>query len=369
MFESAGADSFAYGKTVTNELFTTQPLTLNMRQTINDFDEDGLSYFFRKHLKHDKFEELLALFSVGTETRKDYECFLKACVNCFKCFIDNDDTNAQKFSDFYLDALNDTDILSNKTSTDDEIDFVLELDKKCPICGRPLVVLENERYARNFYITKIYRDDLEPMEAMMFDSVSPAPSNLNSIENLIAVCPEHYLDYEKTHDLDMYEKLLTVKKIALEDKKLKQKIDNIDMTESLKNIINRLFSLSDTASLVELKYSALRIDEKVPRSLAITYQSVENRVIKYYHFIDTYLRGIEIKTNGKSTTLSQQIKAISDSYVAAGLEIREILNRITYDLVNKLGGDTSITEECAIVVAYFVQHCEVLSKWDFLANL
>ena len=104
-----------------------------------------------------------------------------------------------------------------------------------------------------------------------------------------------------------------------------------------------------------------RIKEKIPED-DVNYDEIVLRVVKHYNFIDSLMREYEAKTTDGSTKLGQEIKEISDKLIAAGKGITEVLEEIAKDILRKTTNKEADLPYCKIIVAYFVQNCEVLTR-------
>lgn len=106
---------------------------------------------------------------------------------------------------------------------------------------------------------------------------------------------------------------------------------------------------------------ALKVSEKIPLD-DVNYDEVIMHVVKHYNFIDSLMREYESKTTDGSTKLGQEIRNISDALIASGKSITDVLEELSKIILRKTTNNEKNLPYCRIIVAYFVQNCEVLTR-------
>ena len=114
--------------------------------------------------------------------------------------------------------------------------------------------------------------------------------------------------------------------------------------------------------------------QKKPNSSKIdkkdaSYFDVVSKATMYNKYVNAVLTNIEKNTDGDSTTLAMQIRSMSDKLMEIDTKPAVIIETIAKSLNDAYNGDDESLISCRIIVAYFVHHCEVLTKWNYQINL
>ena len=157
------------------------------------------------------------------------------------------------------------------------------------------------------------------------------------------------------------QELVEVKEKALARRNATRAMEEIDIEPELDKVIDSLIGIRDRNILVPLSLDALQIKEKIPEN-DICYEDIKNRALKYYNYINAYLKKHEARTINGSTKLGMEIKEISNRLMSLGETPSNIVDYIAENLNSRISGNNTSLKACEILVAYFVQHCEILSK-------
>lgn len=346
--------SVANPKYITTEIIDSVPTPFKL--------ENSYSFFKETLLERDT-EALYKAFSLEDVEDKSFEVFCHACALAFKDFCTYVETDITKdFGDYYKEASSSS-LGYEDTPTPEDYDYLEEAHGRCPFCDQKLAPEYKGVHWRNYKIVKLFssaygKDFRDQVEAHGFT----APSNEMEPKNLIALCRHHASLYESTHDFGDYETLVSTKKSMEENKKLEFLLDDEDLRSRIEKVIDKLLTdFSDKEKKLSTK--ALRISEKISENERFFYAKVKDFVVTYYPFIDSYLTAYEAKTENGSTVFGKKIKALADRYYhEMHLTEQETFNRLSSDMNGILGESSKDPVACSIVVAYFIQHCEVFSN-------
>ena len=138
-------------------------------------------------------------------------------------------------------------------------------------------------------------------------------------------------------------------------------MDTFDIREAISFVIDNLKEIRDISTMEELSLNAKTIDEKIPTTNPYN-ALVKTRVNQFFHYINSLLIELERNSNGLATDLAQNIKQMSSTLMLSGCNEEDVLERLAYIINNKIGGNNKTMNACHCVVAYFVAHCEVLTR-------
>lgn len=233
--------------------------------------------------------------------------------------------------------------------------LLAEANYECPLCHKKLVDTIKGKAIKRYAITQIFPDDLDEDTAAAFKVVHPAPAHLNKLENLIALdvgCAEKY-SIDPT--VEEYSQLYEIKKELTQNYKAKMEVNGVQLEEDIRTVLDALSQIKDASELVELEYNALRVDEKFKPENFILKNETKMQVVTYYRYIE------KVFSNSTSDfdTIAAEVKISSSKLEKAGLLQADIITNLSEWIRNKAGLGTESRLACNIVVAFFVQNCEV----------
>lgn len=339
------------------------PISQNIRESVPfPFDINKAATFFIKCIKEDKISELCSSFNIPEHCRKDFYLFCIACSMLFKEYINGTNNATTSYlSTIYENLITNPTLYHNSKIEVTEAHYLLEF-KKCPLCPQPLTRIHNGIRYKNFEIVQIYPPNLSHDKIAEFNAIEDrSAKDLNSEENKIALCMNCAHIYKITKDSNTYQRLLIEKKGALIEAQVQECLGNKDMEKNITKVIDSLISIRDRSNLTQLNLSALKLSEKLEGVPTITYNSIEDKVLRYYNFIDSYLQQNEFKFEDGASIIGSEIKLMSHSLMQLGLSKTEVIESLKNEINDRIHGNADTLEACGIIVAYFIQHCEVLT--------
>ena len=341
----------------------SRPLFPSLNGLTCPFSINKAKKFFSEFLNSSKLEFLVNEFGIIVPD-VSFDMFCIACAAQLKEFCTNSNEDVPDLMNSTCAELRENQTYEgNSRISPTDYELINELHNICPICRKQhLIKLDGTR--RNYNITLIYPFDIErdnPSLANIFKTYYDAPHHINEFDNEIATCLTCHNSYKLNPTPEIYRKLKEKKISIKKERDLSESINDIELEDSIRKIMNDLLSLPRGASLTPLSMDALKVKEKIPED-DVNYDEVVLRVVRHYNFIDSLMREYESKTTDGSTRLGQEIKEISDTLIRAEKSITEILEYISRDILSKTTNDENDLPYCRIIVAYFVQNCEVLTR-------
>ena len=332
------------------------------REDITSFSIQKSTSFFIRHIKETLVSNILLDFGITSTNKNRFRILCEALAYYFKDLIENDDDAVtSSVKNFYNSIETDSRSYLNRNVDPNDFEYIAEVNNKCPLSSHRLAEKVEGRTTKMYRITRIYPGDLTLDETTLFNVIKPRPANLDSFENNIALCPLCAQVYEANHDDSIYKKLVLIKEKVSARRFATETLEEMDVESNLNHIIDSLIEIRDRSVLTHLNLDALKIKEKISEN-DICYEDVKNRAIQYFYYINAYLKKHEVATVGGSTQLGMNIKAMSNRLIELGETPSNIVDYIAHDLNNRIHGDTNTFRACEILVAYFVQHCEILTK-------
>jgi len=94
-----------------------------------------------------------------------------------------------------------------------------EVDGICPKCTNPLQVIKGNKYVNHFDVAHIYPLNPTKEEAIILKNAYRLSSDVNSINNLIAICKLCHKTFDTYKTIDEYNEYVDLKKFNKKKRK------------------------------------------------------------------------------------------------------------------------------------------------------
>lgn len=210
-------------------------------------------------------------------------------------------------------------------------------------CGKSLLIEDNHNNAVDDY------------EAARIDS-----SKSVKYKSFIALCHDCFQKYAFKHTKAEEIKLQAVKKVQIQTRDSRNALDEVVIEKGISQVISNL-SRAKPKDFVEISYEALSVSEKINgEDHGILLNQVTSDVTKYYLFIEKLMQDAAKKKMFNDILLRAQIKAAYEKLADKKYSPEQIYTALS----ERLHG---ITKQdifyCYIVIAYFIQSCEVFDDF------
>lgn len=257
----------------------------------------------------------------------------------------------------FLYALNKPNELPAEVVKADDIALLAETNYCCPLCQKPLIENAKDKPVERYKITPILPPGLDKESLKDFAELCDPPKKVNSTKNLIALdadCSNRYLDDPTPEE---YAHLMQLKTDLSRSYAASSAIDSIYLEEEIRTVVSSLTSLTNEENLTKLSYDALHVAEKMSEANRILVTQIQLQVVLYY----TYIQKLFSDSGADFQLICSEVKTASRKLENSGLPYEEVINRLSGWFMNhaQLGGSSK--QACDIVVAFFIQNCEVFS--------
>ena len=220
-------------------------------------------------------------------------------------------------------------------------DFLLqESDGYCPFpgCGRQLNVINGNRAMPVYNVSRV-------------DKTKSA-----SIDNLIVLCPNCYATYQLDDSKQLCKELKAAKKILSIHKQSVQLLDSMKLEKGIIGVIGKIRELKQT-DLVGASLDPKEIKQKLdPDKDTAIYGVVNYYVNTYFIKVKEIMMSLDKRGIIDYEETQDQMKAFYRNLKKKKLTKVQIFNEIV-DKIHRVSLQENIY--CQIVVAYFIQSCEV----------
>ena len=248
-------------------------------------------------------------------------------------------------------------LVENEASVEDAY-LVHEVKNACPLCYALLTEEVKGHLLQRYKITPLYPEHLSAEEEAVFPNKRQPAQKLNTYANKIALCPNCCATYEMGIDPLAYERLIELKEQHAKTYQWQQALlSGMTVEDDLKEVVSALKKMGQVKQLEKLNFNALSINQKIRPESALLLDDLETYVVKYYRFIEDCF-------------------ARTDYFEESALDVRkaflkfdkifktqeEIIEALADWLLWHTGLPQNYSGSCRVVVAFFVQNCEVFDE-------
>jgi len=251
--------------------------------------------------------------------------------------------------------------MSNKRKTaSDNQNMVLfeEVDGICPLCSASLIYDKNGSKYRQFENAHIYPLNPTGEEKELLKDEERLSTDVNSLDNLIALCKDCHGQFDKPRTVEEYRKVFAIKEKLIKNGKSKSVWNSFNIEEDINKIIEEL-AFEDNLDIYEkIEYDPKTIDSKVDDTLSVlTKRKIKGHVSEYYNVVKSKLIAVDAIKQSSSELISSQIK----SYYIKMSQIHDDQQSIYEEMVTWLNKKTNSVsyDASSIIVSFFIQNCEV----------
>lgn len=235
----------------------------------------------------------------------------------------------------------------------------MEVANHCPLCGKPLFGEKNGKLVKLYEIAHIYPHSPTSTQLVTLKDV-PKPVDTESFENLILLCLDDHKIQDSNTTADKYIQLYNIKQKLIKQTNAYNNTSRVPLEDQITEILQEL-EIVDTNELQKLSYSPVTVEKKINSKDFLLREKIKGYVVLYFPFVqDTFGRLDEIGKL-KFEKIASEVKFCFHNIDDQGLSQEDVFDNIVNWIYNK----TQKQHEkiaCEIIVAFFVQNCEVFNE-------
>jgi hypothetical protein len=239
-----------------------------------------------------------------------------------------------------------------------DIPLLAETSFECPLCHTPLVETIRSAPIKHYEIVNIYPDNIKGHEKE-FSEVE-VPSRKKNQNNKIALCKRHAEEYVLAPTFEVYSILNSLKKRMSGKHAYRAAIHDAALEDEIKQVLSGLKQVDPKVSLVDLPLDALRLDQKIKPKYHMLKTEEISRVLRYYNYVNDLFSIMERESAADFDLIASEIRTAFLKLEKAKLSQEDIVDH----LAEWISAKTRISDlrPCHIVVAFFIQNCEVFNE-------
>jgi len=233
--------------------------------------------------------------------------------------------------------------------------LITEVHNRCPLCQDALTKTIKGQTVEKYRVVKIYLDELLADASAAHLSLIKKSASSNQVA-LCRDCAENHLISAQLADCVF---LFDLKQSFLQTSLYRDAINHFVLESEIKEVIQALAQLDRFDGLQNLSLEPLNVKKKIKSENVILLDEIMRDVLQYYRFIEeTFaqfgkfnLIASEVQTAFRKLAVECVAQSDIKSYLAEW-----ILNKskVTNNAINR--------RVCHIIVAFFVQNCEVFDE-------
>ena len=264
---------------------------------------------------------------------------------------------AEFLANLFMYVVNVENRKSGEVAVRDDIPLLAEVDFQCPICHRRLIEQVKANTIKKYDIVHIY-----PKIIIDVDLETSKPKNLDDHSNLIALCRDHAEEYLLSVTKEAYQELKQIKHQASMLYTRRVDVNEAALDEEIREVLLGLTTIPSNTLLKELSMDALRLDQKILPNNTLLLNDETTRVLRYYHYIEGIFAAMEREGTGNFNLIASEIAVAFQKLNQGTLSQDEIVEELAKWIKNKSGVGDKNLRACHIVVAFFIQNCEVFDE-------
>lgn len=238
--------------------------------------------------------------------------------------------------------------------------YLLEVDGVCPLCGKNLLASKGNSKSKLYQIAHIYPNSPIPNQVDELSGLERLGSNCEDYKNKIALCKDCHGLYDDKVTKREYLALVDIKKQLLNIANTKASLSSQNLEDDISMVINSLSTIkSEELKKINLKYKGLEVKKKIEDDYAILRNKIVSYNCIYYYYIKELFQNME-QIDFIFDIIACEVKL---SFLKSQKEMNDksaIFNSLVFWMNSKV--KNSKIESCEVIIAFFVQNCEVFDE-------
>lgn len=243
-----------------------------------------------------------------------------------------------------------------------KMSLLCETKGQCPLCRRALMTKKQSgTNVRQFDIAHIYPLNPTPHELKILKGEPKLSEDTDCEDNFIPLCKPCHKEYDTKKTVEEYRQLYKTK---IEIRKLKELNEEWSSQQLHKDIEKAADAISKATKnkdkYTRLSHDALKLNEKTDETFdPLVEFKVSLFITQFYNPIKQSFYRLEQKEKAKSEFIYTQVKSYYLLLLSKQFNQAEIFERMCdWFMAHKALSDRTKAE---VLVAYFIQNCEVYS--------
>lgn len=230
----------------------------------------------------------------------------------------------------------------------------------CPLCGCPLMITKSKfsKPTKVYELAHIYPLNPTPHQEKILIGY-PKPSQINSLENILALCPSCHSKYDKDFKLDELKNLQLIKKRFLDHAIAAQSITQYQLQGEIYQILDKISDFAiDNLTPIQIDMNISTVEQKLKNGMdKLQVHEIKRNAAEYYVRIKEYIKLLEQNSQIKVRLLQNQIHTYYLYIYDQHPNNKDLVFNYIVDWIMKKSNKSPVASR--ILVAFFIQNCEI----------
>lgn len=189
-------------------------------------------------------------------------------------------------------------------------------------------------------------------------------SDIDSEDNLIALCKECHKVYDTQTTVEEYRALIKIKKTILKMRSFYESWGTQEIHNDILHVVNFINNLDDKdVGRIDLNYNAMVLDQKKDDTLSFINEiKIQAFIVNFFIPIREAFSRLEKDQSINSKVIFLQVKLYYEQLYSQNLNQNDIFEALCDWVMT--GAKISKREKAEVLVSFFIQNCEVYSNVD-----
>jgi len=231
----------------------------------------------------------------------------------------------------------------------------------CPLCTLPILFKKkgSKKPSKGYEVAHIYPLNPTQLQSAVLAGYS-APTNINALDNVIALCPTCHTKYDKDFKLDDLIALRKIKDRYLSEAKAKLTVSEHTIQEQVCEILDAIaaFDSDNNVALSPTNFDISTLDKKLKIGMSpLQKREIKFNAVSFYVRIRDHIRRLEQQDQASVRILQNQINSY---YLAINKQNPENKDLVFNYVAQWISSKTNKPILAAkVLTSFFVQNCEV----------
>ena len=236
--------------------------------------------------------------------------------------------------------------------------LLTEANNLCPLCGKRLLGEKSGSSLKLCQIAHIYPHSPTAEQVTVLKSV-PKPSDAEAFENLIALCQDCHKKQDFHTTVEDYMQLYDLKQRIMAQNKAMDGASCVPIEIQIEEVLQKLRAV-DITNMAKLSYTPVAVERKIRQENGLLREKIKGLVVQFFPFVQDLFGQMDGAGRLKFDKLASEVKLCFQNMDEQRLSQEVVFDGIVEWIQSKTQSQYGVA--CEIVVAFFVQNCEVFNE-------
>lgn len=230
----------------------------------------------------------------------------------------------------------------------------------CPLCAQPILFRKkgSGKLTKSYEIAHIYPLHPTPEQAKALMGRDP-PIEINSLDNVIALCPTCHTKFDKDFKVEEMDNLRRIKDGFLADTRARETASQYIIQEEVYAILDSITELDcDISTVTPAQFDISTVEQKLKTGMSpLQKNEIKTNAVTFYIRIRDYIRVLEQNDQLAVLILQNQIKTYYLEMQKQHPDNKDAVFNFVAQWISLRTGRPLLAAK--VLTSFFVQNCEV----------